>query len=201
MSAAGGKVKEAKEAAKAAGEAPDKAEGVKSALSELNGAPASLPPTPDSPHSLPSLRRATRRSLTTQPRRTPPSAPAALKAELAAAEERARAIGGLPRTPTGAVDYSKDFFSIPSFLTVSGQLQGEMYACGMSNVYTFGPTFRAENSHTVRAGLFVCFLFSSGAVVGIGGRGDNWRRCTRARRYAAARRHRSGATRRGLVMT
>lgn len=48
------------------------------------------------------------------------------------------------------MDYSKDFFSKPAYLTVSGQLNGEYYACALSNVYTFGPTFRAENSHTTR---------------------------------------------------
>ena len=59
-------------------------------------------------------------------------------------------MGGLPRTATGAIDYSKDFFGKPAYLTVSGQLEGEIYACAMSSVYTFGPTFRAENSHTTR---------------------------------------------------
>ncbi len=48
------------------------------------------------------------------------------------------------------VDYQKDFFSKPSYLTVSGQLELESYACSLGNVYTFGPTFRAENSHTSR---------------------------------------------------
>merc|ERR1719456_1558513 len=50
----------------------------------------------------------------------------------------------------GKYDYSKDFFGKPAFLTVSGQLSVENYACSLSNVYTFGPTFRAENSHTSR---------------------------------------------------
>ena len=50
----------------------------------------------------------------------------------------------------GSLDYADDFFGKPAFLTVSGQLQGEYYACGMSNIYTFGPTFRAEISHTTR---------------------------------------------------
>ncbi|MCP5492557.1 MAG: asparagine--tRNA ligase [Chlamydiales bacterium] len=54
-----------------------------------------------------------------------------------------------PKTPEG-VDYSKDFFHKPTFLTVSGQLNAEAYACALSDVYTFGPTFRAENSHTQR---------------------------------------------------
>jgi asparaginyl-tRNA synthetase len=59
-------------------------------------------------------------------------------------------VGGLPRTEAGGIDYSKDFFSRPAYLTVSGQLNGEYYASALSNVYTFGPTFRAENSHTAR---------------------------------------------------
>ena len=56
----------------------------------------------------------------------------------------------VPRTPEGAVDYSKDFFGKPAFLTVSGQLEGEIFALSFANVYTFGPTFRAENSNTPR---------------------------------------------------
>ena len=55
-----------------------------------------------------------------------------------------------PAQPDGKVDYSKDFFGRPAFLTVSGQLNVETYCCGLSDVYTFGPTFRAENSHTSR---------------------------------------------------
>eukprot|EP00038_Savillea_parva_P007657 m.171679 g.171679 ORF g.171679 m.171679 type:complete len:567 (-) comp13405_c0_seq1:188-1888(-) len=59
--------------------------------------------------------------------------------------------GGLPRSPEdGKIDYGKDFFSRPSFLSVSGQLDAEIYACAMTSVYTFGPTFRAEDSHTTR---------------------------------------------------
>ena len=50
----------------------------------------------------------------------------------------------------GDVDYGEDFFGKPAFLTVSGQLNVETYACALSDVYTFGPTFRAENSHTAR---------------------------------------------------
>lgn len=50
----------------------------------------------------------------------------------------------------GEVDYEKDFFGKPAFLTVSGQLDAEIYACSLSDVYTFGPTFRAENSNTSR---------------------------------------------------
>jgi asparaginyl-tRNA synthetase len=50
----------------------------------------------------------------------------------------------------GAVDYSQDFFGKPTNLTVSGQLNGETFACAFKNIYTFGPTFRAENSNTTR---------------------------------------------------
>ncbi|WP_299804753.1 asparagine--tRNA ligase [uncultured Shewanella sp.] len=56
----------------------------------------------------------------------------------------------LPRTDKGTVDYGEDFFGKESFLTVSGQLNAETYACALSKVYTFGPTFRAENSNTSR---------------------------------------------------
>ena len=56
----------------------------------------------------------------------------------------------LPRTENGRIDYSKDFFGRESFLTVSGQLNVETYCMAMSKVYTFGPTFRAENSNTSR---------------------------------------------------
>lgn len=48
------------------------------------------------------------------------------------------------------VDFSKDFFGKPAYLTVSGQLEGEIMACALSDIYTFGPTFRAENSNTAR---------------------------------------------------
>jgi len=48
------------------------------------------------------------------------------------------------------VDFSKDFFGVPTYLTVSGQLNGETHACALSDIYTFGPTFRAENSNTSR---------------------------------------------------
>lgn len=58
--------------------------------------------------------------------------------------------GDLPRTKEGNIDFSKDFFKRPTMLTVSGQLQVEAFSCSMSDVYTFGPTFRAENSHTSR---------------------------------------------------
>jgi asparaginyl-tRNA synthetase len=55
-----------------------------------------------------------------------------------------------PRDDTGAVDFSQDFFGKRTSLTVSGQLEGETFACALSNIYTFGPTFRAENSNTSR---------------------------------------------------
>ncbi|MBL4831270.1 MAG: asparagine--tRNA ligase [Aliivibrio sp.] len=55
-----------------------------------------------------------------------------------------------PMTDEGTVDYDKDFFGKETFLTVSGQLNAETYACALSKVYTFGPTFRAENSNTSR---------------------------------------------------
>ena len=56
----------------------------------------------------------------------------------------------LPRNDQGKVDYKQDFFGKETFLTVSGQLNVETYACALSKVYTFGPTFRAENSNTTR---------------------------------------------------
>ncbi len=55
-----------------------------------------------------------------------------------------------PPVKDGKVDYSQDFFAKPAYLTVSGQLNAETYACALSDVYTFGPTFRAENSNTSR---------------------------------------------------
>ncbi len=55
-----------------------------------------------------------------------------------------------PKTPTGEIDFSRDFFGRETFLTVSGQLNAEAYCLALSKVYTFGPTFRAENSNTSR---------------------------------------------------
>ncbi len=55
----------------------------------------------------------------------------------------------VPKTDS-AVDYTQDFFDRPAFLTVSGQLEAEIFACALGKVYTFGPTFRAENSNTSR---------------------------------------------------
>ncbi|KAF4389499.1 asparagine--tRNA ligase, chloroplastic/mitochondrial [Cannabis sativa] len=56
----------------------------------------------------------------------------------------------IPKTKDGLIDWSQDFFGKPAFLTVSGQLNAETYATALSDVYTFGPTFRAENSNTSR---------------------------------------------------
>ncbi|OCG25734.1 asparagine--tRNA ligase [Gilliamella sp. HK2] len=56
----------------------------------------------------------------------------------------------LPKSDNGNIDFDKDFFGKEAFLTVSGQLNAETYACALSKVYTFGPTFRAENSNTTR---------------------------------------------------
>ncbi len=56
----------------------------------------------------------------------------------------------VPKTADGSVDYTKDFFGKPTNLTVSGQLNGETYAMAFKNIYTFGPTFRSENSNTTR---------------------------------------------------
>ena len=55
-----------------------------------------------------------------------------------------------PRNAAGQIDYAQDFFARSTYLTVSGQLEVEAFACALSNVYTFGPTFRAENSNTSR---------------------------------------------------
>jgi asparaginyl-tRNA synthetase len=59
-------------------------------------------------------------------------------------------LGKLPRGADGQIDYTKDFFGRPTYLTVSGQLEAEIFACALGKVYTFGPTFRAENSNTSR---------------------------------------------------
>jgi asparaginyl-tRNA synthetase len=59
-------------------------------------------------------------------------------------------LGKLPRNEQGEIDYSKDFFGRGTYLTVSGQLEAEIFACALGKVYTFGPTFRAENSNTSR---------------------------------------------------
>ncbi len=59
-------------------------------------------------------------------------------------------VNNIPKTEDGAVDFNKDFFGKSTNLTVSGQLEGELAALAMSEIYTFGPTFRAENSNTAR---------------------------------------------------
>ncbi|MBQ5956498.1 MAG: asparagine--tRNA ligase [Clostridia bacterium] len=59
-------------------------------------------------------------------------------------------LNDLPKTEDGKIDYSKDFFGKSTNLTVSGQLEGEIFAMAFKNIYTFGPTFRAENSNTPR---------------------------------------------------
>ncbi len=59
-------------------------------------------------------------------------------------------LNDLPKTEDGSVDYSQDFFGKPTALTVSGQLEGELGATALGAIYTFGPTFRAENSNTPR---------------------------------------------------
>jgi len=58
--------------------------------------------------------------------------------------------GNLPKDTEGKIDYAQDFFKRPAFLTVSGQLNVEQFCIGIGDVYTFGPTFRAENSDTKR---------------------------------------------------
>lgn len=71
------------------------------------------------------------------------------KENLSRLEERFKLKPGIPQKD-GKIDYGMDFFARQAFLTVSGQLQVETFACAVSSVYTFGPTFRAEQSHTSR---------------------------------------------------
>jgi asparaginyl-tRNA synthetase len=59
-------------------------------------------------------------------------------------------LDNIPRTDTGGIDFKEDFFGKATNLTVSGQLEGELSAMAFSDIYTFGPTFRAENSNTTR---------------------------------------------------
>lgn len=73
-----------------------------------------------------------------------------LKQRVDPLKQRVTDYRGLVKNQDGLTDYSQDFFGKPTFLTVSGQLNAEMYATAMSDVYTFGPTFRAENSNTSR---------------------------------------------------
>ena len=65
-------------------------------------------------------------------------------------QETTLVLTDLPKTQDGSIDYSKDFFGKETNLTVSGQLNGETFAMAFRNIYTFGPTFRAENSNTTR---------------------------------------------------
>lgn len=67
-----------------------------------------------------------------------------------AADASASRSSRVPSTKEGTLDWSRDFFKKPAFLTVSGQLNAEIYASALHDVYTFGPTFRAENSNTSR---------------------------------------------------
>ena len=59
-------------------------------------------------------------------------------------------LNNIPKTKGGEIDYTKDFFGKEAGLTVSGQLEGEAFALAFKKIYTFGPTFRAENSNTSR---------------------------------------------------
>ena len=68
----------------------------------------------------------------------------------ATARARARCSASPPSRATSTRSREADFFGKPAYLTVSGQLEGETFACALSNIYTFGPTFRAENSNTAR---------------------------------------------------
>lgn len=77
-----------------------------------------------------------------------------------------------PRTPEGQIDYAQDFFGRRTFLTVSGQLEAEILACALSNVYTFGPTFRAENSHTSRHASEFWMIEPEMAFTDLGGNMD-----------------------------
>ncbi len=82
---------------------------------------------------------------------TPPSSPAlTARARARCSQVTTLDLENPPRTPDGKVDYSKDFFGKKTSLTVSGQLNAENFAMAFGDVYTFGPTFRAENSNTAR---------------------------------------------------
>ncbi|MEJ1973244.1 MAG: asparagine--tRNA ligase [Lacunisphaera sp.] len=86
-------------------------------------------------------------STTCTRRSSPPATP---RARATCSASRRSTWPSRPRSEDGAVDATKDFFGKKTFLTVSGQLEGEIFAHALSNVYTFGPTFRAENSNTSR---------------------------------------------------
>ena len=87
------------------------------------------------------------RAFSTSTRRS--SRPATAKAPARCSASR-RSTSTSCRNDEGKVDYAQDFFGKPAYLTVSGQLEGEIFACALGKVYTFGPTFRAENSNTSR---------------------------------------------------
>ncbi|KAM0889595.1 hypothetical protein ACQ4PT_027556 [Festuca glaucescens] len=72
------------------------------------------------------------------------------KQDVLTMEERSKLKPGIPRREDGSVAFEKDFFKCPAYLTVSGQLHLETLACALGDVYTLGPTFRAEHSHTSR---------------------------------------------------
>ncbi len=84
-------------------------------------------------------------------------------------------VKNIPRDPEdeNRVDYTKDFFDKPAYLTVSGQLSAETHACALGSVYTFGPTFRAENSQTTRHLAEFNMLEPEMAFVDVGGAMDN----------------------------
>ena len=82
-------------------------------------------------------------------------------------------LDNLPRDEQGNIDYSKDFFGKKSNLTVSGQLEGEIMALAFRNIYTFGPTFRAENSNTARHASEFWMMEPEMAFCDINGNMDN----------------------------
>ena len=82
-------------------------------------------------------------------------------------------LDNLPRTEDGKIDYSKDFFGKQTSLTVSGQLEGEIMALAFRNIYTFGPTFRAENSNTARHASEFWMMEPEMAFCDINGNMDN----------------------------
>src|SRR3989440_3026372 len=77
-----------------------------------------------------------------------------------------------PRRPDGTIDYAQDFFARSTFLTVSGQLEAEAFACALTKVYTFGPTFRAENSNTSRHANEFCMIEPEMAFMDLQGNMD-----------------------------
>lgn len=82
----------------------------------------------------------------------------AAKQELAVAEERAKYGKGLMKTQQGLTDYGQDFFGKPTFLTVSGQLNAEIYATALSDVYTFGECVWDDSTRLDTWQLFACCM-------------------------------------------